>query len=105
MLDKFTFGNSPAAINLVTILLELEDPNVTSKVERYLCNHNQSINAICDIEDHRQRKKLLQIYRRHATTTPTYGAELEVPPKVRTHMYNVLVGKIKKEIEDLNIVP
>jgi len=100
MLDVNTFGKSQAAINLAKILIELQSEKVTGKVERYFSYHNQTIKTICDIKDRFQRNKLLKIYREHATTATT-GAQLEIPPNVRTHMYNVLVGKIKREIEKL----
>jgi hypothetical protein len=91
MLHDQAFGTSEAAINLARMLNELNDPKASAKVAHFFAHHYYMVNTINrDVKDPRVKRYIFTLMRR------AIKVKLDLPQKVRTHMENVFVGRIRE---------
>jgi hypothetical protein len=64
-MDKFTFGNSSAAIKLAELLSNQKDEKVCRKVTRLVCRMCQTRDNLREIPDPRFKKMCVEMWHKH----------------------------------------
>lgn len=82
-MDKCTFGDSRAAVNLITTLDTPEYSRYQRKVCTYLGKQLQSIKAIGDISDKTIREAVLKLW--HDRFVTVVMSNTEIPDVIKTH--------------------
>lgn len=105
MLDKFTFGDSPAAIFLADVLNQTNDSKLTRKVSAYLDQENRLLNEMVNANLSPHTLGSFVNFMRNRIKTSTLKIDNVL---VSNLMYNVITGRIKsvlrrtKEVSHLN---
>jgi hypothetical protein len=91
VLDPFTFGNTPAAVNLADILSK-EDGKTRRKVASKVHHYFELFKSALEISDPRQQKEIVAlIYQKCKFVI----AKLDTQAKVKSHAINVLQTRYK----------
>ena len=95
-MDKYTFGDSRAAINLmVDILGKPEYEKYSSRVAKLLSKQFQALNAVAEIRDKTIREATLQMWHRRFI-----GLAEDLPEVIKTHTLCVAAGKYHQLLGD-----
>jgi hypothetical protein len=94
MLDKFTFGNSQTAIDLVDILEEYNNKKYVKKVSAFLHKHNVHVNWLIE---HDASEFICLMYRQHLSNIQKeyYSNENILPKRISGRMFNLIITKLK----------
>lgn len=69
-----TFGTTPAAIRLVSILGETEDPQLTRRVSKFLTRVFNGFARLDDIEDEKWFQRFLLMWRQECDSQVDFGS-------------------------------
>lgn len=98
MLDKYHFGNSPAAANLVSILIKNNNENHNASVSKLLAKYNHALNQldVCgENMDEQARTFILKLIKKSFVETINASA---LPALVISHASNVFIKNWKMAI-------
>ena len=95
-MDKFTFGKSQSAINLIeSILPKPENQVYRRKVCRMLSKQIEALNGVCEITDTGVRKTTLEMWhKRFLDRMPA------LPRVVETHIKAVEAGMYRDRLQE-----
>lgn len=88
-MDKHTFGNSKAAVNLIDNILP-QYPSHSRRIRRALSKQIEFLYALMDIKDIRVRRASLKMC--HEGFTRFFNNYTDCPEVVKTHTLNVETG-------------
>jgi len=97
-IDKFTFGNSRAAINLTNILNMPEYSSYAPKALRILSKYMTSIKALTSIPNKETRETALGIWRNNFVRLVN---NTDFPDVLKTHMNNVATRQKRKLLKEV----
>lgn len=104
MLDKFTYGNSKVATDLVDMLNMRYHPSIASKVSRSITSQFKIVNQICRSldGDYEQIEKQLSLYLQHRKLalkhTPACQ-QAQIDEALKTRVNNLVETKVKRLID------
>jgi len=95
MLERYTFGNSDAAIVLVSLLNEANDPHIQRSVSRYLQKHGEILHFyISNVQPNSSMAPIFkQWWRDDILNSSLEGIE----GKIESFMKNVAMAKIPRD--------
>ena len=97
-MDKATFGDSQAAQNLVTSMLNNPDyASYKSRATRILAKWFEYSSAVMGIQNKTIRLGILTLERKHFLT---WIDKADFPKVMKTHMCNVIVGQHRRLINE-----
>ena len=95
-MDKHTFGDSQAAVNLMVDILEKpEYKQYSPRVARLLAKQFKALKAVAEISDKSVREATLQMWHRRFI-----GLASGLPELVKTHTLCVAAGKYHQILND-----
>jgi hypothetical protein len=99
-LDRYTFGDSDAAIYLVDVLNFYHDKRMVNRVSRLLTGFNKKCNDVVEsnLSNRNKRWALDMIWFEFSYVSQNYAVELE-DDRPATLMANVAKGKIRKCVD------
>ena len=98
-IDKFTFGNSKCAVNLISILNKEENSQYRHKSLRILSKYMKGIGALMFVTDKDTRETALKIWlERFKLLTRSAN----IPTLIETHLNCVATTEYRKRRANLN---
>ena len=95
-MDKYTFGNSRAAVNLMASILEKpEYKHCSAQVARILDKHFKVLGVVAKLPDKTIRGATLQMWHKHFL-----GRIEDLPELVRTHTACVMASRYHQLLGD-----
>ena len=96
-MDKYNFGDSPAAIILVELVTEIpsdyERNKVRRKVSRFFCDYNAVFTQLHALESKKTKSFLFNLLRKEVLEK-----KLDLPTKIETYSKNVLVSQLREKL-------
>ena len=97
-MDKCTFGNSKAGINLVSILNKPENTGFAHTASRILCKYSASLKSLGFIPTKDIRETSYRLWRNHFLE---WVDKSSFPTLVETHIKCVIVGQYREALREV----
>lgn len=95
MIDKGTFGGTPAAASMDALLNERKDAKLTKVVSKHFLRYKEGLKHLADVKDSTGHTMLLNLFFKHSLTKVD---ESHLPPEIASRLKNFMTAMYRKNV-------